>query len=156
MNSRTILFKKVLWCSLFVLWSLLIIFLTTQNGSESGEFSGFIAEKIWRALNRPLGLLFGHTMSFSAFHFFIRKLAHFSVHFVFAFIAIRATIWNFSERRPALVFAWIVAILVAILDEAAQLSVPGRASAVTDAGINLAGVFFGAFLSSLLGPKSPA
>ena len=156
MNSRTILFKKVLWCSLFVLWASLIIFFTAQNGSESSEVSGFIAENLWPLFKQPLSFTVGHEISRSAFHFFIRKLAHFSIHFIFAFIAVRAVVWNFQKRRPALIIAWHIAVFVSILDEAAQLSVPGRYGVVADAGINLAGTLLGAFLSSLLGPKSPA
>ena len=150
MISRAILFKKVFWCTLFVLWASLIIFFTTQNGSDSSEVSGFVAEKIWRVLNR----LLGHDISFITFHFIVRKIAHFSIHFVFAFIAIRASVWNFPDRKFALIFAWGISLVVAVLDEAAQLSVPGRYGIFADAGINLAGTVLGALLSSFIGPKS--
>ena len=154
MSSRTILFKKVFWCTLFVLWASLIIFFTTQNGSDSSEVSGFVAEKIWRVSNRLLNSVFGRDISFITFHFIVRKIAHFLIHFVFAFIAVRASAWNFPDRKFALIFAWGISLVVAVLDEAAQLSVPGRYGIAADAGINLAGTVLGALLSSFIGPKS--
>ena len=144
--------KRILWWSLFAGWLVLTVYLSTQNGTESAYLSQDIALKVWRSLRAIIGEgLFN--MKFIVFHRIFRKVTHFMIHFVLAFLLVRASCWTFPSKKTALGFAWIFAIAVAILNEAVQLVSPGRVSAMFDAGLNLGGAVLGALISSFLGPK---
>ncbi|MBQ3293862.1 VanZ family protein [Candidatus Saccharibacteria bacterium] len=153
MSRRKIRFWRAFWWSLFAIWLVLTVYLSSQNGSGSSDVSSWLADKLWRASNVVTKALLDRGMSFATFHLLVRKLAHFTVHLFLAFFAVRASAWSFSQRREGLRFAWILSICLAVFDEAIQLLAPGRVSALLDGGINLAGVTLGALISSLLGPR---
>jgi VanZ family protein len=141
------------WWSLFAAWALLTFFLSAQSGDGSSSLSHNLAIWLWRAMRVVFGDSVTH-IKFIAFHRVFRKVTHFVVHMVLAFLLVRASCWTFSSRKTALWFSWVLAIFIAIIDEAIQIVAPGRVSMLYDAGLNLSGTVLGAFISSLIGPKN--
>jgi len=152
MTMRKRYFKRILWWSLFTGWLVLTVYLSTQDGTESAYLSQDIALHLWRTLRSIFTNAFAD-MRFIVFHRTFRKVTHFLIHFVLAFLLVRASRWTFASKKTALGFAWAFAIAVALVDEAVQLVSPGRVSAMLDAGLNLGGAVLGALISSFLGPK---
>jgi len=154
MNTRKIRQKRIFWWAVFGLWLVLTVYLSSQNGSGSSDVSSWLAAKLWRASNAFTRTMLDRGISYSTFHFYIRKLAHFTVHLVLAFVTVRAAAWSFATKKDALRFAFALTVFLALFDEAIQLAAPGRTSAVLDGAINLSGVLVGLFISSRFGPKA--
>ena len=145
--------KRILWWGLFAIWLVLTIYLSSQNGVGSSSLSTRISTKLWDSIRSVFGVHF-LPMRFVTFHYLVRKIAHFSVHFLLAFFLVRASCWTFPSRRTAMIFAWSAAAIISMIDEILQLGVPGRFGAVFDAGLNVSGAIFGSFFSSLIGPRN--
>ena len=145
---------RAFWWSLFAVWLVLTVYLSSQNGPGSASVSGWLSIWLWKVVNNATGALFERTMAFATFHLLVRKFSHFFVHLVLAFLVTRASAWSFSWRKEGIRFAWIFAISLALFDEAVQMLAPGRVSAVFDAGLNLSGAAIGAFISSRFGPSN--
>jgi len=145
MNTRKKRLKRAFWWSFFAVWLVLTVFLSSQSGYGSSSLSRIISVKLWHGFIKVFG-----NFSLATFHFYFRKFAHAFVHFVLAFVTVRASLWSFPERASALRFALIFSTCIALFDEAIQLVSPGRSSAFFDAGLNLSGVIVGTFLSACI------
>gem|GEM_PF-4229291 len=154
MSKQKILAKRIFWSLMFLAWVALIAYFTVQDGDTSATTTGVIASRFYRESNKMFEILFGRGISYATFHFYIRKLGHFMIHAGLAFITVRTSLWMTLERSFGLKLAWVFAIAIAVLDEMAQMLIPGRYTAVMDFLINLSGVIVGAFISSLIGPRS--
>lgn len=154
MDGQKIRFRRAFWWTAFGLWLILTVYLSSQNGSGSSDISGWFATKIWRASNVLTRVLLDRGISYVKFHFYIRKLAHFTVHLILAFTATHAAVWSFSSRKTALRFAIALTVFLALFDEVIQVAAPGRASAMFDGVINIFGVMVGLLISSRAGPES--
>ena len=133
----------LIWWSLFIIWLMITVSLSGQDGTGSAMLSNTISAGPWRLIHRCFPQL-----RYEDYHLCVRKLAHFGVHFVLAFLALRAMRYTFSHFGVALIVVAIVTVIIAIFDEAIQVQTPGRVGIISDAVINLAGVFAGIFVSS--------
>lgn len=118
---------------------------SAQTGTESSGISlkvtRFISRIIFRGYN-------GMTVSqqefiVSGLHHFVRKLAHFSIYAVLAFITY--FFFDLSDVRPMLniFITWIFCTIYASTDEFHQSLTPGRAMQFKDVMIDSAGAFCG-------------
>lgn len=136
---------KKLW--IWILPVLMISFIWDNSltvGSASGSFSKEVAMFLLNIVEKT-----GFTISFDTFHFYVRKLAHFSEYFLLAMLVCSAA--NIApiikrKRLQPLPF-WI---LVPVIDETIQLFVPGRCGALTDVCIDMTGFFFGALFTYII------
>lgn len=123
------------WC-LFLLWFMVVIFLSAQTGSESGGFSHWIADKIF---SNPS----------PEFHAFIRNCAHFGIHFILA-IVMYAAFYSYDEPRTYVTYLGLV---IAVFDELIQFYSPGRCFEFIDIVLNVSGIITGVLLAALIVPK---
>ncbi len=128
------------------LWIVVIFYLSSSQGSAS-ETSRLI---------RPiLEFLFPAATpeALSFYHVIIRKFAHFAAYAILGFLACRTfTLATFRNRR--LVYAWLLVIVVAVLDETNQSLNPSRTGSAIDVAIDVVGGTFSVVLFFLLGRKN--
>ena len=113
-------------------------------GTSSGALSKAVAQWLLTGVEKT-----GFTIAFDTFHFYVRKLAHFSEYFALAILVCTAS--NLSpvikkKRLQPLLF-WF---LVPTIDETIQLFVPGRCGALTDVCIDMTGFFFGSLMTYII------
>ena len=133
--------KRVIRWLLVIIWLCLTIYLSQQAGTESATTSGWLARQIMRIMR-----FFGINVHYSLLHAFLRKFAHFCVHFVLAWLTYRALFVSYKVRMNAIVGCFLICCTVAIFDEAIQNVSPGRAAMIFDALLNLFGVATGALI----------
>lgn len=130
--------KKHLW-----LWGLsaLMILLIWRNSAATGTESSSLSADVARFLLRYVSDA-GFSVPFDTFHFYVRKLAHFSEYFALA-VLITFSSWAcplIKRKRLQPLPFWIA---VPCIDEAIQHFIPGRYGAFTDVAIDMSGFFCG-------------
>lgn len=136
--------KKLFRWSLVLIWLALTIYLSSQQGTESGELS----RKIAAASYTVFGKLFPGT-SLSEYHAMLREVAHFAIHFVLAILAYRAFAISSGGFRTGIAVSLLFCLLVAAIDEFIQCCSPGRAVELIDFFHNASGVAFGTLVGIL-------
>lgn len=136
--------KKLFRWSLVVIWLALTIYLSSQQGTESGELS----HKIAAASYTVFGKLFPGT-SLSEYHAALREVAHFAVHFILAALVYRSFAISSSGFRTGIVISLLFCLLVAAMDEFIQCRSPGRSVEIIDFFYNASGVAFGTLVGIL-------
>ncbi len=127
--------KQYLIWLLPIIWLVVTIYLTFQNGDSSGKLSHIIAEKIC--------VIFNSSRSAHDCEVIIRELAHFGIHFVLAFLTSLAAYYGREDPfRPAIA-TLIVCTIVAITDEIGQLFIAGRFFEFFDIIENMLGIIYG-------------
>lgn len=132
-----------------LLWALtiggagMLFFFSGQNGVQSGELSMAVTRFILRILPEiPLKI--------DTLHFYVRKLAHFSIFAAEGALLCGALLSSLRRLRPS---AWITAAICAImaaLNEYHQSFKLGRSCELRDMLIDFAGALFGLLLAALL------
>lgn len=129
-------FFRKYWCWLLTLLYVFFIFYQSmQTGEASGSFSQDIAQMIIQYI-KPL-----ESISFEDFHFFIRKLAHFSEYAILAIFVI------LSYRKqplplPFLLVLMLFMVVVPCVDETIQHFTPNRYGALQDVLLDMSGYCF--------------
>lgn len=136
--------KKLFRWSLVVIWLALTVYLSSQQGTESGELS----HKIAAASYTVFGKFFPGT-SLSEYHAVLREVAHFTIHFILAALAYRAFAISSGGFRTGIVISLLFCLLVAAMDEFIQCSSPGRSVEFIDFFHNASGVAFGTLVGIL-------
>ena len=136
--SRT---SMIFWiCALFV--TALIFFFCAQNGQDSADISSGILvflTKVFPALG-----------SIENAEYVIRKIGHFSIFAVEAFLLSCAFYSTFEGRRTTRRWLFAVNLIIAVLSEAVQLIQDGRSPTVKDVLIDFCGAIFGFIVFSVL------
>jgi VanZ family protein len=138
--------KKYLWLSLA---GLIIAFIwgnSLQPAVESESLSVF-----WANLVKSIFLVFHVDVSIGVLDHIVRKLAHFTEFFVQGFLLYKSL--SMFKVRHGVRLAIIIGILTAIVDETIQLSIPGRASQVSDMFLDTLGAVTGAWIGHLFAVK---
>ena len=136
--------KQIFRWALVILWLILTVYLSQQSGNESSATSSWLAHKLFRIFE-----MLGINVSYSAFHAVLRKIAHFGIHFVLAWLGYRALLISCDRRRNAIIVTLVLFGAIALFDEAIQSIAPGRAMMLFDATINLSGVILGTIIGIL-------
>lgn len=137
--------RKHAW--MWVLTALFILMIwhnSIATGTESGNLSRRVAEFLLRYVNRT-----GFYIDFDTFHFYVRKLAHFSEYFALACLVTLSS-YSCPLIRPIRIQPFFFWIIVPCIDEAIQHFVPGRYGSPFDVCIDMAGFFCGIILTYLI------
>lgn len=137
--------KKHLW--LWLLSALMIMLIwrnSIATGGESGSLSADVAHFLLQYVNDA-----GFSVPFDTFHFYVRKLAHFSEYFMLA-VLITFSSWAcplIKRKRLQPLPFWIT---VPCIDEAIQHFIPGRYGSFSDVAIDMSGFFCGMIAAYIL------
>lgn len=126
--------KKYIWIFVF-LYIAFIFSNSLQIGDTSSALSGGITKLIYTYIQAYVPI------TFDTFHYFIRKLAHFSEY---AFLGLLVTYASLSspilQNKKLNIFLFCIG--VPCIDETLQLFVPGRNGAILDVLIDMSGFLF--------------
>lgn len=146
-------FRKNIARLLLLLWAILIFFLSSQPGKESGESGKWLIEFI-ASFGIDLKAIFGEWTSYV-----IRKTAHFTEFFIFTLLAYNVAKRETVVTRP-LLLSFLLAVSYATTDEIHQYFVPDRVATPVDVMIDAAGAGLAtaliAWRQSRKRPHSPA
>lgn len=128
--------KKVISIILVILWMLLIFSMSSFNGTESNNQSGFIVNIISNILN---------INNLENLSFIIRKIAHFTEYLILG-ILVANMIKQYNKK-------WYITIIICILyatsDEFHQILTPGRTFKIFDIIIDSFGSITGLILFNI-------
>ena len=133
-----------------VFWMGAIFFLSSQPAVESKEVSGSLMTLITKFISSifPSAAQGG---TIAGLHFLIRKSAHFLAFFILACLVLHALNKLGFKNFKAIMTAFLICVLYAMLDEYHQTFVPGRSGEVRDVFIDSAGALTGIVVYSLIG-----
>lgn len=140
--------NKLLFPILSILWVIVILSFSLQDGSRSSLQSGVITTTIQSILSN-----IGIDIERQLLSFLIRKTAHFTEFFILG-VFVKQSSFDLKNNFPI-----FLACFVPILDETVQSFVPGRAMAITDMVIDLVGIICGmivyAFVVKIFNLRQP-
>lgn len=130
------------WAAVLI-WMAVIFFLSHQPGSESGELSSVITEKIIAAAEQ-ISPAFGDSVE--TLHTLVRKSAHFIAYQLLGILTLNALHRSGATGFRSYAYAFWIAAGYAMSDEFHQLFIPGRSGEIRDVGIDSAGAATGLLL----------
>ena len=121
-----------------ILWLAVIFFLTSQTGEQTAALSLAIAR--WLARLFP-------GVSLTSLHLALRKAAHIGVYFVEGALLFPALYGQKGRAGRALALTVALCALIAVVDEAHKLAIPGRHCSWPEAALNFLGALPGVALA---------
>ena len=121
-----------------ILWLAVIFFLSSQTGEQTAALSLAIAR--WLARLFP-------GVSLTSLHLALRKAAHIGVYFVEGALLFPALYGQKGRARRALALTVALCALIAVVDEAHKLAIPGRHCSWPEAALNFLGALPGVALA---------
>ena len=141
--------RIILRVACFTLSLLIMVFIfsmSAQDAETSSNTSGGLIESVIRFFDKGFAELsqIEQEEYVGKFQFIVRKLAHFSVYLALGF-TLSAGMQTFVKLRVFVrtLFAFIIGVLYAILDEIHQIFVPGRSCELRDMLIDSTGILIG-------------
>lgn len=125
--------KKIISIILVILWMGLIFKMSSYNGIDSGNQSGFIVNFIANIFN---------INNLDIISFIVRKIAHLSEYLILG-ILVHNLIKNYNKKT---FIAILICIIYAISDEIHQIFVPGREFKLLDICIDSIGSIIGIYM----------
>jgi VanZ family protein len=129
-------------------WVLLILWFSSDQFSAST--TGSLLQRLLALLGAELTRGTVH-----ALHFAVRKAAHFAEYAVLGALALRALASSVPNRRAPL-WAWLLALCVALIDEGYQSTSPVRTGSLRDVGVDGVGALIGVAAQTLRAGKRSA
>lgn len=130
--------ERVLSISLSIVWFVLSVFLSLQNGRGTGELSRTLSRWTTKQLKR-----IGIQLDFEAFHSFLRVSAHFIVFFVLGILFA----WSLNAMGATLIrhtlAALAVVTIISVSVEVGKIWIPGRHLQWDEAILNVVGAWCG-------------
>ncbi|MDD3228331.1 MAG: VanZ family protein [Oscillospiraceae bacterium] len=133
----------LLFWLLTLAWLVVCLFLSSQNGTETGRLSMGLSQAIIRVLKLPPDLL-------SDINRHLRTVAHVIVFFVLALLGGCASGVSFKNFRTAPLWPLVPCAAIAVLDEVRKAYIPGRHCSYPEAMLNVAGCAMGCAVSFLI------
>lgn len=121
-----------------ILWLAVIFFLSSQTGEQTAALSLAIAR--WLARLFP-------GVSLTSLHLALRKAAHIGVYFVEGALLFPALYGQKGRAGRALALTVALCALIAVVDEAHKLAIPGRHCSWPEAALNFLGALPGVALA---------
>lgn len=121
-----------------ILWLAVIFFLSSQTGEQTAALSLAIAR--WLARLFP-------GVSLTSLHLALRKAAHIGVYFVEGELLFPALYGQKGRAGRALALTVALCALIAVVDEAHKLAIPGRHCSWPEAALNFLGALPGVALA---------
>ena len=136
--------KKVISIALLIMWMGLIFYFSQQDATDSSSLSnGFIAT-IYSFITGKEATL----EVLEKYSFIVRKLAHFSVYFVFGLLSFN-TMYQFKTKHKYS-YAFLISFIYSISDEIHQIFIPGRAGQIRDVLIGSSGALLAILICYLI------
>ena len=121
-----------------ILWLAVIFFLSSQTGEQTAALSLAVAR--WLARLFP-------GVSLTSLHLALRKAAHIGVYFVEGALLFPALYGQKGRAGRALALTVALCALIAVVDEAHKLAIPGRHCSWPEAALNFLGALPGVALA---------
>lgn len=121
-----------------ILWLAVIFFLSSQTGEQTAALSLAIAR--WLARLFP-------GVSLTSLHLALRKAAHIGVYFVEGALLFPALYGQKGRAGRALALTVALCAMIAVVDEAHKLAIPGRHCSWPEAALNFLGALPGVALA---------
>ena len=121
-----------------ILWLAVIFFLSSQTGEQTAALSLAIAR--WLARLFP-------GVSLTSLHLALRKAAHIGVYFVEGALLFPALYGQKGRAGRALALTVALCALIAVVDEAHKLAIPGQHCSWPEAALNFLGALPGVALA---------
>lgn len=121
-----------------ILWLAVIFFLSSQTGEQTAAISLAIAR--WLARLFP-------GVSLTSLHLALRKAAHIGVYFVEGALLFPALYGQKGRAGRALALTVALCAMIAVVDEAHKLAIPGRHCSWPEAALNFLGALPGVALA---------
>ena len=121
-----------------ILWLAVIFFLSSQTGEQTAALSLAIAR--WLARLFP-------GVSLTSLHLALRKAAHIGVYFVEGALLFPALYGQKGRAGRALALTVALCAMIAVVDEAHKLAIPGRHCSWPGAALNFLGALPGVALA---------
>lgn len=135
--------QAIFWWVLVLGWFGLILYLSSQTGEHSGEISMLLADKLY-------GKFDFLDVSKETFHSWIRSLAHVGVFMMEGFLLEMAFINSVKLRGLSGIWAILVSIPMAAVDEWHKQFVEGRHCQWDEAILNAGSAIFGVLIAACL------
>ncbi|NNL84516.1 MAG: VanZ family protein [Myxococcales bacterium] len=129
-------------------WMLLILWLSSDQ--FSANTTGSLLQRLLAFLGAELTRGALH-----AVHFAVRKAAHLAEYAVLGALTLRALASSVPNRRAPL-WAWLLALCVALVDEGYQSTSPVRTGSLRDVGVDGVGALIGVAAQTLRAAKRSA
>ena len=146
MVNKKLIILRVACFTLSLLIMVFIFSMSAQDAETSSNTSGGHIESVIRFFDKGFAELsqIEQEEYVGKFQFIVRKLAHFSVYLALGF-TLSAGMQTFVKLRVFVrtLFAFIIGVLYAILDEIHQIFVPGRSCELRDMLIDSTGILIG-------------
>lgn len=146
MVNKKLIILRVACFTLSLLIMVFIFSMSAQDAETSSNTSGGLIESVIRFFDKGFAELsqIEQEEYVGKFQFIVRKLAHFSVYLALGF-TLSAGMQTFVKLRVFVrtLFAFIIGVLYAILDEIHQIFVPGRSCELRDMLIDSSGILIG-------------
>ena len=146
-----VMYRRVLFTVLTVLWMLAIFWFSDQPAKQSTEMSHRVGHLVgewivpgYEGWTPPQKDAFAAAIDYP-----VRKAAHASEYAVLAVLFL-FTFWNFNDKKRINIWVLLAVFLYAVSDELHQYFVPGRAAKLTDVLIDTAGGLVGVGMSRLV------
>ena len=146
MVNKKLIILRVACFTLSLLIMVFIFSMSAQDAETSSNTSGGLIESVIRFFDKGFAELsqIEQEEYVGKFQFIVRKLAHFSVYLALGF-TFSAGMQTFVKLRVFVrtLFAFIIGVFYAILDEIHQNFVPGRSCELRDMLIDSTGILIG-------------
>ena len=140
-GGASLMRKQLFRWSLVTIWLILTVYLSQQTGTESAAMSGWLAHSIYHICD-----VLGINLSYAVLHMVLRKIAHFGIHFVLAWLGYRAMLISCEKKHYAIIATVVLYGIIAVFDELIQGISPGRVLMLGDLLINLSGIVLGVII----------
>lgn len=118
-----------------ILWLAVIFFLSSQTGEDTTSLSLTITR--WLARFFP-------GVAEETLHLWLRKLAHIAVYFVEGALLLPALLRRTRRPIQSFILTLALSVLIAVMDEAHKMLIPGRHCSWPEAALNVFGAALGA------------
>lgn len=146
-NGRALTY--ILWV-VAVLWAVLCVFLSWQQGEDTSQLSGKIAYAAKRVI-----YLFGIEIDLNTLNMWMRKYAHVAVFFVLSILFCSALQRSMPQSPYLSVRSYAVTVVAcvvwAVIAEVGKIWVPGRHLQWDETMLDIVGVICGAAIAELVG-----
>ncbi len=138
--------KKWVPLIIAIIWMLLLLYLSFQNGTETSATSSNFTIRVLRLFMNTEPDVSTIVLWDARF----RLWAHFVLFFVFGILSTDAAYQWIQTHQLAFTMTFIINILIAVISEVGKLGISGRHFQASEMCLNIVGALLGCFIVRLL------